>query len=136
METVTVHIAVDVNPTEDEEKVKRAIANILYKSVFTSEPAFQGYTLKATAHGQESLLNFRNLLRNDRVCDAARKVLYRAIRDDDKISFYLNKQVAYVGHVSFSEKSAESPLGPIHVVIETATPRLLIDWLVEKTEKK
>ncbi|MDR2707294.1 MAG: hypothetical protein LBB87_00890 [Nitrososphaerota archaeon] len=137
METVTVHIDVDVNPTEDEEKVKRAIANILCKPVFTSEPAFQGYKLKVTAHGQESLLNFRNLLRNDRVCDAARKVLNRAIRDDDnRISFYINKQVAYVGHVSFSEKNAESPLGPIHVVIETATPRLLIDWLTEKTDKK
>ncbi|MCL1965998.1 MAG: hypothetical protein FWF66_06315 [Candidatus Bathyarchaeota archaeon] len=136
METVTVHINVDVNPTEDEEKVKRAITNVFYHSVFTSEPAFQGYTLKAVAHGQESLVNFRNLLRNDRIRDAARKTLYRAIRDGDKIIFYINKQVACAGHISFSEENAESPLGPIHVVIETAAPKLLIDWLAEKTEKK
>jgi predicted RNA binding protein with dsRBD fold (UPF0201 family) len=136
METVTVYVTVAVNPTEDEEKVKRAITNVLYNPDFTSEPAFQGYTLKAVAHGQESLFNFRNLLRNDRIRDAARKMLYKAIRDDDKISFYINKQVAYAGHISFSEENAESPLGPIHIVIETATPKLFIDWLAEKAEKK
>ncbi len=135
METVIVQINVDVNPTEDEEKVKKAISNILCNPTFTSESAFQGYRLKATAKGQASLTNFRSLLRNDRICDAARKILYRAM-SDDKISFYLNKQVAYVGHISFSEERAESPLGPIHVVIETVAPKQLIDWLAEKTEKK
>ncbi|MDR0797501.1 MAG: hypothetical protein LBE70_02115 [Nitrososphaerota archaeon] len=136
MEKVTIHVEVDVNPTEDEEKVKKAINNVFYNPIFTSEPAFQGYKLKATAQGQESLINFRNLLRNDRIRDASRKMLYRAIRDDDKIVFYINKQVAYAGHVSFSEEKSESPLGPIYVVIETAAPKLLIDWLAEKTDKK
>ncbi|MDR2699246.1 MAG: hypothetical protein LBC12_00230 [Nitrososphaerota archaeon] len=135
METVIVHIEVAVNPTEDEEKVKKAITNILYDPTFTSASAFQGYKLKATAQGQASLTNLRNLLRNDRIRDTARNVLYRAIRDD-KISFYVNKQVAYAGHVSFSEEYAESPLGPIYVVIETTSPKHLVDWLAEKTEKK
>jgi predicted RNA binding protein with dsRBD fold (UPF0201 family) len=135
METVIVHVDVDVNPTEDDEKVKKAISNILYNPTFTSEPAFQGYRLKATATGQESLTNFRSLLRNDRICDAARKTLYRAM-SDAKVSFYLNKQVAYAGHISFSEERAESPLGPIHVVIKTDAPKQLIDWLAEKTAKK
>jgi len=135
METVIIHIEADVNPTEDEVKVKKAISNIVYNPVFTSEPAFQGVRLKADAQGQVALSNFRNLLRNDRIRDAARKILYRATRDE-RISFYLNKQVAYAGHVSFSEEHAESPLGPIHVVIETVAPKQLIDWLVEKTEKK
>lgn len=135
MEKVTVHIEVDINPTEDEEKVKKAINNILSNSTFTSEPAFQGCKLKADAQGQASLTNFRTLLRNDRIRDAARKVLYRATRDN-KISFYLNKQVAYAGHVSFSEEYAESPLGPIHVVIETDAPKQLVEWLAEKADKK
>jgi predicted RNA binding protein with dsRBD fold (UPF0201 family) len=49
------------------------------------------------------------------------------------ISFYLNKQVAFAGHISFSEESAESPLGPIRVNIETDSPEQLIDWLAEKS---
>ncbi|MCL1976931.1 MAG: hypothetical protein FWG55_02305 [Candidatus Bathyarchaeota archaeon] len=135
METVIVHIETDVNPTEDEEKVKKAVSNILGNPTFTSEPALQGFRLKADAQGREALTNFRNLLRNDRIRDAARKILYRATRDD-KISFYLNKQVAYAGHISFSEEYGESPLGPIHVVIETAASKQLVDWLAEKTERK
>ena len=135
METVIIHIETDVNPTEDEEKVKKAINNILDNPTFTSEVAFQGFKLKAVAQGQGSLTKFRNLLRNDRIRDASRKLLYRATREN-KISFYLNKQVAYAGHVSFSEEYAESPLGPLHVVIETDAPNQLVDWLAEKTEKK
>jgi predicted RNA binding protein with dsRBD fold (UPF0201 family) len=136
METIIVRIETDVNPTEDEEKVKKAITNLLDNPTFISEPAFQGAKLKATAQGQASLTKFRNLLRNDRIRDAARKLLYRATRDDSIISFYLNKQVAYAGHVSFSEEHSESPLGPLHIVIETDAPKQLIDWLAEKTEKE
>jgi predicted RNA binding protein with dsRBD fold (UPF0201 family) len=128
-------IDVDINPTEDEEKVKKAISNILESPVFTVETAIRGYKLKATAQGQASLTKFRTLLRNDRIRDATRKTLRRAMFDE-KISFYLNKQVAYAGHISFSEAYAESPLGPIHVIIETPAPQQLIEWLAEKTEKK
>lgn len=135
METVKVHLEADVNPTEDPEKVKAAIENIVGGAVFTSEPAFQGSILKADAQGHESLTNFRNMLRNDRIRDAARKLLNRAVRGN-QISFYLNKQVACAGHVSFSEASSESPLGPIRVVITADNPQELISWLAEKTEKK
>ena len=112
MEEVIVHVEAEVNPTEDEEKVKAAISNIVGNPTFTSSPAFKGSILKAEATGQESLIKFRSMLRNDRVRDASRKLLYRAI-NGNKISFYLNKQVAYAGHVSFSEETAESPLGPL-----------------------
>jgi predicted RNA binding protein with dsRBD fold (UPF0201 family) len=135
MSTVTVHVEADVNPTEDPEKVKKAIDNIVGNATFTSEQAYQGSILKADAKGQEALTKFRNLLRNDRIRDAARKLLNRAVREN-KISFYLNKQVACAGHISFSEESAESPLGPLRVVIETDNPHELVNWLAEKTEKK
>ena len=136
METVIVHIETDVNPTEDEEKVKKAIGNLFGDLTFISESAFQGSKLKAEAKGQGSLTKFRTLLRNDRIRDAARKLLYRATRDDNLISFYLNKQVAYAGHVSFSEEHSESPLGPLYVIIKTEAPKQLIDWLAEKSEKE
>jgi hypothetical protein len=133
-EEIIVLIEAEVNPTEDEEKVKIAINNVLGNPTFTSSPAFKGSILKAEAQGKEALTKFRNMLHNDRIRDASRKLLYRAIRDN-KISFYLNKQVAYAGHVSFSEEQKESPLGPLKVTIETCTPTQLVEWLAEKTEK-
>ena len=71
-------------------------------------------------------------MRNDRIRDASRRLLLKAMRGN-MISFYLNKQVAFAGHVSFSEETAESPLGPIKINIETDNPQQLIEWLAEKT---
>jgi len=133
MEEIVVYVEAEVSPTEDEQKVKTAINNIVGNATFTASPAYKGSLLKAEAKGQDALIKLRNLLRSDRIRDAARKMLFRAIRGD-KISFCLNKQVAFAGHVSFSEETAESPLGPIRVTIESTNPTQVVEWLAEKTD--
>ena len=132
MAEVTVYAEADVNPTEDEDKVKAAVNNVLGNASITIKPTHKGSTLTAEAKGQTSLIKLRNLLRQDRIRDAARKLLFKSIRGNE-ISFCLNKQVAFAGHVSFSEETAGSPLGPIRVTIETDNPRQLVEWLAEKT---
>jgi predicted RNA binding protein with dsRBD fold (UPF0201 family) len=132
MVEVIVFIETQINPTENEESVKAAVNNFLDNATITIKPAVKGTTLTAIAKGQDSLFKLRNLLRNDRIRDASRRLLFKSIRGN-MVSFYLNKQVAFVGHISFSEESAESPLGPIKVNIETENPEKLIDWLAEKT---
>jgi len=132
MDQVTVHVEVEINPTEAEEKVKAAIGNMLGNVSTEIKTEAKGGVLTAEVTGQDSLVKFRNLLRTDRIRDAARRVLFHSITGNT-VSFCLNKQVAYAGHVSFSEESAESPLGPIHVTITCDNPRMLIEWLAEKT---
>ena len=132
MEQVTVHTEAEINPTEDEEKVKAAVCNVLGNASITITPEGKGRVLTAEASGQDSLFKFRNMLRNDRIRDAARKALFHSMRGNT-ISFCLNKQVAFAGHISFSEETAESPLGPIRVTITSDNPRQLIEWLAEKT---
>jgi predicted RNA binding protein with dsRBD fold (UPF0201 family) len=134
MVEVTVLVETEINPTEDEEKVRAAINNLLGNSTFTLKPAQRGIIISAEAKGQNSLTKLRNLMRNDRIRDAARRLLFKST-SGNTISFYLNKQVAYAGHVSFSEKTAESPLGPLRFKIETDDPKALVEWLAEKTEK-
>ena len=132
MVEVTVFVETQINPTENEDNVKAAVNNFLDNATITIKPSIKGSSLTAVAKGQDSLFKLRNLLRNDRIRDASRRLLFKSIRGN-MISFYLNKQVAFVGHISFSEESAESPLGPIRVNIETDNPEQLIDWLAEKT---
>jgi uncharacterized protein len=134
MVEVTVTVETEINPTEDEEKVRQAVNNVLGNAEITVKPATRGSTLTAQAKGQEALIKLRNILRNDRVRDAARRLLFKATRGET-ISFYLNKQVAYAGHVSFCEETAESPLGPLRFRIETDNPQDLVEWIAEKTEK-
>ena len=82
--------------------------------------------------GKESLFRFRDLLRLDQIRNAARKVLFRGISEKN-IVFFLNKQVAFANHISFSEEESESPLGPIRVQIICEDPQSLIIWLTPKT---
>jgi predicted RNA binding protein with dsRBD fold (UPF0201 family) len=90
--------------------------------------------LIANVKGLETLATLRNVLRRDRIRDASRKPLFQGL-NADVITFYLNKQVAFAGHVSFSEANSESPLGPIKVIVESENPRELIDWLAPRTNK-
>ena len=128
---VTVLVETEVNPTEDEEKVRAAINNVLGNATITVKPEQRGSTLYAEAKGQDSLTKLRNIMANDRVRDASRRLLLKATRGNT-IKFYLNKQVAFAGHVSFSEETSESPLGPIRFTIETDNPQQLVEWLGRK----
>jgi len=129
---IDVHAEADINPTEDPEKVRRAIENILGNVELEVKPQRQGSLLVAKAKGVDGLTKLQNLLRRERIRDAARRVLFQGL-SGKSIVFYLNKQVAYVGHISFSQPTAESPLGPIKVQIRCNSPHELIDWLAPKT---
>ncbi len=132
MDKIIVNVECDINPTEDPEKVRRAIENIFGKTEFEVKSQRQGSLVVAKAKGMDGLTKFQNLLRRERIRDAARGVLFGGL-SGKSIVFYLNKQVAYVGHISFSQPTAESPLGPIKVQIHCDNPRELIEWLAPKT---
>lgn len=132
MEEVEVLVEAEINPTEDEAKVKRAVENMFSNLEFEVKPQRRGSTLSARARGVDGLTKLYNLLRRERIRDAARSVLYKGA-SDGSIIFYLNKQVAYAGHISFSQPVGESPLGPLKVEIRCDNPQEIIDWLAPRT---
>jgi predicted RNA binding protein with dsRBD fold (UPF0201 family) len=133
MDEITVHVEADINPTEDEDKVKRAVENMFGNLDFEVETHGYGANLLVgKGKSREALTKLQNLLRRERIRDAARRALYEGLGERSLI-FYLNKQVAYVDHVSFSKPSGESPLGPIRVEVQCNNPRELINWLTLKT---
>ena len=132
MEEVEIQIEVEVNPTEDEVKVKRAVENVFGSLQFEQKSLRRGSLLIVKTRGMDALTKLCNLLRRDRIRDAARSVMYKGMSEHSLV-FCLNKQVAYAGHVSFSQPSGESPLGPIRVEIRCDDPRQIIDWLAPRT---
>ncbi len=131
MAEIAIHVETEVHPTENEAKVKTAVTNMFGDLNLQKEPLTVGSLLVGKAENREALENFRTILRRDRVRAAARKLLHARVRGPC-ISFCLNKQVAFTGHVSFSEETGECPLGPIKVIIETENPRELVDWLAPR----
>jgi hypothetical protein len=132
VDEIKVYVEAEINPTESEDKVKQAIENIFGNVETKVQSIYKGGLLTAETRSLESLTKLYNLLRRERVRDAARRVLFDGL-SGKTINFCLNKQVAFAGHVSFSKEVAESPLGPIKVKIECENPRQLIDWLAPKT---
>jgi len=132
MDEISVQVEADINPTESEDKVKRAVENMFGNLEWEIKPQKVGNVLVGKGKGIDSLTKFCNLLRRERIRDAARSAIYDGLSGKSMI-FYLNKQVAYVGHVSFSKPVAESPLGPIRVEIQCDNPRELIEWLAPRT---
>ena len=134
MDELDVEIEVDVNPTEDLEKVKRAVENVFGAVEFEVQPQNHGGRLLARAKGRDGLAKLYNLLRRERIRDAARGAFFEG-SGKGSVTFCLNKQVAYAGHISFSKLTGESPLGPIKVQIRCDDPRELIEWLAPKTAR-
>ncbi len=126
-----IEVQAQIQPTETMEKVRHAIENI-FGTTLEQEVAGDGTRLKYRAKDRETLVRLRTILQRERIRNAARKVLLAGLRGNT-ITFFLNKQVAYAGHVSFCEESAESPLGPIRVRIKTENPLMLVDWIAPRS---
>ena len=131
MAKITLHVEATVNPTESEQKIRQAVENIFGPLQIKVTPANGEDMLTAESEGLEPLTKLRELLRRERIRDAARKVLFEGV-GTNKISFCLNKQVALVGHISFCKENSESPLGPIRAEVECESPREMILWLTSK----
>jgi predicted RNA binding protein with dsRBD fold (UPF0201 family) len=135
MSDIQVNIEAQINPTEEPERVKQAVENVFGPVTFKLKPKTWGQLLTAQTSGTEGLTKLSNLIKRAQIIAASRKVL-RSSATDNSITFYLNKQVAYAGHISFSQQTAESPLGPIKVEIKCENPRKLIDWIAPRSPKR
>jgi predicted RNA binding protein with dsRBD fold (UPF0201 family) len=122
---VNVRISTRCYPTEDRDKVLRAVANLFPDCVLSGDELLQGES--------SSLEEFAELLSRQRIRDSARSVLRRGLRGDST-SFRVNKQVASVGKVSFSEES--HPLGDIDVTISDENIMSVIDMIAPNTRKE
>jgi uncharacterized protein len=131
MNDVQIRVEAEINHTETLEKVKTAVQNMFGPIDLQVKDKTWGQLLTARITGLEGLTKLSNLLKREQILAAARKVLRSSITNSS-ITFYLNKQVSYAGHVSFCQQSGESPLGPITVKIDCEDPKKLIDWLAPR----
>lgn len=116
-------------------KVEKAILNVLRGEIQYQEIDEWSGKLMIEGKDLSSLERLKMIVQRDQIRAAARSVLRRSV-EDNRIVFFLNKQAAYAGHVSFSAPEGESPLGPIQVIIESEKPEDVIDWLAGRPEDR
>ena len=114
-----------VNPTEDLDKIIKAISNILE---FDEVEIGDGYV--AVTGGKESLLNLRESLKTRLIRDTAERMFIKGA-EGDTITFSLSKQAALVSTPNFVDREM-SALGEIDVIIETDDVETFIKWMTSK----
>jgi hypothetical protein len=110
-------------PTEDAGKVRKAILNLFPDSLIEEK---NGSIEAKTV----SLVRFKELIRTNRIIDATRRILMHG-KQGNVTSFMVNKQVAFIGKVSYVEEKL--PLGSIEVTIEDDDLDHLIDEVAPVT---
>lgn len=111
-----------INPTEDMDKVLKAISNTLdYDEILIAEDNI------TVTGGEDSLLRLRESLEKRRIRNAARKILMKGLKDKI-VTFKLSKQAAYAGIVNIIEDDLSS-LGEINITIMTDDTDAFLDWI-------
>ncbi|RLF22000.1 MAG: hypothetical protein DRN15_10125 [Thermoprotei archaeon] len=129
---IKVLVEAEVNPTEELNKVKRAIKNVFVPAMYRIENREGKKYLVAEGYGSTSLIKLYKLLRMQRILDAAREYILKGVQGN-KIVFYLHKQAAFAGVATFCDEEIESPLGPIKFTIECSDIEAVVNWLTPKT---
>lgn len=112
-----------VYPSEDPEKIISAIKRIFPDA----ELEDKGDEIRGTSHSMEK---FSKQIRKEKILDTTRSMMIRGKRGN-VTRFFLNKQVATVGKVSFTEE--KTILGSIRVVITDEELTALIDTVAPVT---
>ena len=120
-----IEIYSSVNPSEDPKKIKIAITNIFPHSTFKTE----NFSIIASSNELNSLEKIYEIIHNKQSQKTYRRNLEKNL-ENDTTWFYLNKQAAFVGKIAICEESAESPLGPIKVILTSSNIDGIIDWLI------
>jgi len=113
-----------VNPSEDPEKVKTAVSNILTDANYQYT---QG-SIKAVSRDLHCLSKIQETIRKRKVNRVYRRQIQYNTKGDTTW-FYLNKQAAYVDVIAICEEAEESPMGPIKVILHSGNLEKIADWL-------
>ncbi len=119
-----------VNPSEDPEKVKLAISNVILDGNYE----YNEGSIKATSRDLHSLSRIQETIQNRKV----NRVYRRQIRYNtkgDTTWFYLNKQAAYANVIVICEEAEESPMGPIKVILHSRNLERVVEWLAPEFVK-
>ena len=120
-----IEIFSSVNPSEDPQKVKKTILNILPCNNIRTE----NFSITGDTEDLQSMEKIHESIHSTQSQRVFQRQLERHL-DRNSTWFYLNKQAAFVERVVLCEEPDESPLGPLKIVLSSPNIKRVIDTLV------
>lgn len=133
---VEITAEVEVRPSEDIEKVKKALSTAIELGNFVVEELTRGFSvIRVSCSKIECLEPFRNAIRVQQIEPAVRSYLYKR-KENGILTILLHKQAAFAGKISLIDSDRESPLGPIRIEIRGTKEEIegIIDYLTGSQE--
>ncbi|TFG99866.1 hypothetical protein E4H12_01245 [Candidatus Thorarchaeota archaeon] len=126
-----------VHPTEDIQRVEKAIENILGPMAFSSTKLDEFTEIYSPDTNMASFTILRQLVHDKRIIDAAR---VRLLKNLDEFTTYMffDKQAAYTGKIRLIDNNHEDPpLGSIEIKFEFNSESQFeefLDWFSPRTK--
>lgn len=115
-----------VRPTEDLEKVKRAVMNI-FDDELNIVDLGNGYCMvQGVSNSLNSISKLKQMITAWSIGPAARSYMFRRIRGNT-LEILMHKQALLFGKPSLIDSDKESPLGAVKIVIEADDPGVVVD---------
>jgi len=114
-----------INPSEDSDKIKKAITNIFPYSIIKNE----NFSVIAQSKELRSFEKIYETIHSNQ----SQKIYSRNLEDNleyDSTWFFLNKQAAFAEKIAICDEATESPLGPIKVTLTSSNIDRVIDWII------
>ena len=126
---VNLSIESEINQSEEINKVKQAITNLINIELKHEKEKITG----SSKNYKDLLIIYENLRVKQNIA-VARRILRKNIINNSTHILY-NKQAAYVKSLVICENSNESSLGPITITITSDNILNFIDWIAPKRKK-
>lgn len=119
-----VDVWAEVNPSEDPQKVQRALTNTVPGCEYTTGKS----SIRAISDDVVSLDILRDAIISRQSQAGLRRNLLRNL-DGKTTWFYLNRQAALVGTAAVCDDPEESPLGPLKITLTSDRIHDIIEWM-------
>ncbi|MEM0355600.1 MAG: RNA-binding domain-containing protein [Desulfurococcaceae archaeon] len=123
---VRVRVEAVVKPTEDLEKVKRAVMNVFDGELNVIDLGNGYYIVEGVSNDLKSISKLKQMIVSFSIGPATRSYMFRRIRGNT-LEILLHKQALLIGKLSFIDSDKESPLGAIKIVIEAEDPGVVVN---------
>lgn len=131
---VEIIVETEVRPTEDIEKVKKALQTVVTLENFNVAEITTGFkTISIKCESIKCLEPLRNAIKIQQIEPAVRAYLYKKI-ENSTLVILIHKQAAFAGKVSLIDSDRESPLGPIRVTVNGTSDEIeeVVRFLTEE----
>ncbi len=128
-----VRLSADEKPTENEDKVRRALLNVCPSARIEASRDESGVTiLRGQAEGPEVLSNLAEKFRDQRILEAVRQVFLKCV-ERGTLVFGIHRQAALMNRFHLCDLDDISAMGPIRVEISADNLADVVDYLTPPT---